>query len=115
MKIAVLGIRGLPANYSGFETCADHTAHHWVKRGHDVLVYCRTNRFPSKTPDLNGIRLKYVTQVESKSFETLSHTFLSILNLLFTEPAYKIVHLYNTGNALFIPFLRICGDRKSVV
>ena len=49
MKIAVLGIRGLPAAYSGFETCAYHTTKHWVLNGHK-FCYCRKPLFDKTYP-----------------------------------------------------------------
>lgn len=114
MKIAVLGIRGLPANYSGFETCADHTSRHWTESGHDVLVYCRRNRYKEKPTHYHGVNLRYTPQLPFKGIETLSHTFLSILDLCFLNRQYKYVHLYNVGNSLFVPFLKIFGKKVLV-
>jgi Domain of unknown function (DUF1972) len=41
MKIAILGTRGIPARYGGFETLADQLSKRLVDRGHEVSVYCR--------------------------------------------------------------------------
>ena len=41
MKIAMLGTRGIPAAYSGFETAVENLAREFVERGHEVIVYCR--------------------------------------------------------------------------
>lgn len=43
MKIAIMDIRGIPANYGGFETFAEGLAPRLVKRGHRVIVYGRSN------------------------------------------------------------------------
>ena len=43
MKIAIMGTRGIPANYGGFETFAEKLSTRLVKRGHEVTVYGRTN------------------------------------------------------------------------
>ena len=43
MKIALLGSRGIPVRYSGFETFYEQLAVRLVKRGHDVTVYNRSN------------------------------------------------------------------------
>ena len=43
MKIAIMGIRGIPANYGGFETFAEYLSVGLVKQGHDVTVYGRSN------------------------------------------------------------------------
>jgi len=42
LRIAFIGTRGVPANYGGFETCAEEVGRRLVKKGHDVTVYCRS-------------------------------------------------------------------------
>jgi glycosyltransferase involved in cell wall biosynthesis len=41
LRIAMLGTRGVPASYSGFETCVEELGSRLAARGHDVTVYCR--------------------------------------------------------------------------
>jgi len=113
-KIAVIGIRGLPANYGGFETCAEYISKRWANEGHQVLVYCRKNHYKDYIPDYYGVRLKYTPSIRSKNLATLSHTLISIINLLVTEPQIKFVHLYNTGNAMFLPLLKLFG-KKTII
>lgn len=108
-KIAVVGIRGLPANYGGLETCAEEVCRRWVRQGREVMVYCRKNRYSDLIPSIDGVRLRYVASIPSKSLDTISHTFFSILDLIFRRRDYKHVHLYNTGNAIFIPLLKLAG------
>ena len=40
MRVAILGTRGIPAAYSGFETAAEQLARRMSERGHEVFVYC---------------------------------------------------------------------------
>jgi glycosyltransferase involved in cell wall biosynthesis len=111
MKIGILGIRGLPAKYGGFETCAEFVSKHWIAQGNQVLVYCRTNHYKKKVDNYNGCRLKYKAAISIKSLETLSHTLNCALDLVIFERSVKCVHLYNGGNAIFIPLLRIAGKK----
>ena len=39
MKIAILGTRGIPNNYGGFEQCAEYLSVGLVKKGHEVSIY----------------------------------------------------------------------------
>jgi len=39
MKIAILGTRGIPNNYGGFEQCAEYLSVGLVKKGHDITIY----------------------------------------------------------------------------
>ncbi len=108
-RIAVIGIRGLPPNYGGLETCAEEVCTRWVHAGNDVLVYCRSNRYPDRPADFDGVKLRYLPSLPSKSLDTISHTFLCVLDLIFVNRGYRNVHLYNTGNAIFLPLLRLAG------
>ena len=111
MKIAVLGIRGIPASYSGFETCAQETTKYWQAKGEDVLVYCRKHWYKERLYEVNGVRLKYISSIKTTSLDTLTHTLFSILDLIFFERKTKVVHLYNTGNAIYIPLLKLVGRK----
>ena len=41
MRIAMIGTRGVPARYGGFETAVEEVGRRLTARGHDVTVYCR--------------------------------------------------------------------------
>ena len=41
MQIAMIGTRGVPARYGGFETCVEEVGRRLVAAGHQVRVYCR--------------------------------------------------------------------------
>jgi glycosyltransferase involved in cell wall biosynthesis len=104
MRIALLGTRGIPANYGGFETFAEELSTRLVARGHEVTVYCR-ERFPE--PRYRGVRLQYLPTIRHKYFDTLAHTFVSTLHLL----AHRVdAALYcNGANAVFTLWPRIFG------
>ena len=79
MRIAILGTRGIPANYGGFETFAEELSARLVERGHEVTVYCR-----ERHPDgqYRGVRLQYLPTIRHKYFDTLAHTCVSTFHLL---------------------------------
>ncbi|MEM7258101.1 MAG: glycosyltransferase [Pseudomonadota bacterium] len=109
--IAVIGIRGLPANYGVIVTCADEVTRRWVDAGHEVRVYCRSARYPERPAEIDGVQLVYTPSLPSKSLDTVSHTFNSIIHLLFTGRRFRCVHLYNTGNSIFLPLLKLFGKK----
>ena len=57
MKIALLGTRGIPASYSGFETCVEQLGQRLVQRGHEVTVYCRSHHITYEGAHYKGMRL----------------------------------------------------------
>ena len=104
MRIAILGTRGIPANYGGFETFAEELSIRLVKRGHEVTVYCREKHPFQK---FQGVRLQYLPTIHHKYFDTLAHTFVSILWLL-AHPV-DVVLCCNAGNAIFTFVPRLFG------
>jgi glycosyltransferase involved in cell wall biosynthesis len=111
MRIAILGTRGIPGNYGGFETFAEELSALLVERGHEVTVYCRTGNAPDEPPTLRGVRLVHLPSLRNKYAETLSHTLFSAAHALFRR--YDIVYVCNSANApiCWIPWLR----RQTVV
>jgi len=104
MKIAILGTRGIPASYGGFETFAEELSRRLAARGHDVVVYCR---FRSAGPEYLGVRLRYLPTIRHKYLDTVFHTFLSSLDLLHHRPDAAL--FCNAANALFTFVPRLAG------
>ena len=104
MRIALLGTRGIPANYGGFETFAEELSTRLAARGHDVTVYCR-ERFAK--PMYRGVRLQYLPTIRHKYFDTVAHTFVSTLHLL-THRVDAALYC-NGANAVFTLWPRLVG------
>jgi len=104
MRIALLGTRGIPAHYGGFETFAEELSTRLVRLGHSVTVYCRER--PPESP-WRGVELRYLPTIRHKYLDTLAHTGLSTLHLLFHR---SDVALYcNAANAIFTILARLAG------
>jgi glycosyltransferase involved in cell wall biosynthesis len=80
MKVAILGTRGIPASYSGFETAAEQIASRLVARGHEVVVYCRPHVVDRRLRTYKGARLVHLPTVRNKYLDTFVHTFLSAMH-----------------------------------
>ena len=104
MRIALLGTRGIPASYGGFETFAEEISVRLAERGHEVTVYCR-ERHPEAR--YRGVRLQYLPTIRHKYFDTLAHTCISTLHLL----GHRVdAALYcNGANAIFTLWPRPFG------
>jgi glycosyltransferase involved in cell wall biosynthesis len=104
LRIAILGTRGIPARYGGFETFAEELSTRLTARGHRVTVYCR-ERHPE--PTYRGVSLVYLPTWRHKYFDTIVHTFFSTVHLIFHRAD---VALYcNGANAVFTLAPRIFG------
>jgi len=81
MKIVLIGTRGLPAAYSGFETAVENIGSRLAARGHHVTVYCRPHMLEGRYPVYRGMDLVYVPTVRNKYLDTIVHTFLCTLHM----------------------------------
>ena len=102
MRIAILGTRGIPANYSGFETSVEETAWRLAERGHEVTVYCRAGQVNPSNGEYRGVRLVTLPSLQSKHLDTTTHTTLSVLHLLTHRPYPDVVQMYGVGNSLWL-------------
>jgi glycosyltransferase involved in cell wall biosynthesis len=106
MKIAILGTRGIPGRYGGFETFAEELSVRLVAAGHEVTVYCRWGNSPGRPTSHRGVRLVHLPAIRTKYTDTLSHTLLSAIHAL--GQRYDIAYVCNSANApiCLIPWLR---------
>lgn len=104
MRFAIVGTRGIPARYGGFETFAEELSTRLAARGHQVTVYCR-DRHPETV--YRGVRLQYLPTVRHKYTDTIVHTGLSTLHLLGGK--YDALLYCNAANAVFTWLPRAFG------
>lgn len=109
LKIAILGTRGIPANYGGFETFAEELATRLVAMGHHVSVYCRHPFFeqPKTSATYRGVQLISTPTVMHKYLETPLHALTSFLDLFKRD--FDVLLLCNAANAPFAFIPRLLG------
>ena len=108
MRIALVGTRGVPARYGGFETCVEEVGRRLVQAGHEVVVYCRKDDGDQAAlTTFEGMQLVHLPAVSKKSLETLSHTALSVAHL--RRHPVDVAIVFNSANSPFVPWLRRAG------
>lgn len=106
LRISMLGTRGVPARYGGFETAIEEVGSRLAARGHQVLVYSRNAEPERPLPALHrGMRVVELPALKRRSLETLSHTGRSLAHLLARTPP-DVAVVFNSANAPFLPALR---------
>ncbi len=106
MRIALVGTRGVPAAYGGFETAVEEVGRRLVGRGHDVTVYCRGGDVTRQ--EFLGMHLVHLPAVQSRTLETLSHTAASVAHL-FVHRRPDVAVVFNAANSPFLPVLKAKG------
>lgn len=106
LRIALIGTRGVPARYGGFETAVEEVGRRLVERGHSVTVYCRTVPGGDRAAEHLGMRLVHLPALRRKTLETLSHTLLSAVHAAVRGERFDAAIVFNAGNAVFVPLVR---------
>ncbi len=105
MKIAMMGTRGVPAQYGGFETAVEEIGSGLVALGHEVVVYCRGQQHAGAQH--RGMSRVVLPSLQRRSLETLSHTGVSTAHALRHRPDVALV--FNAANAPWVATLRAAG------
>jgi glycosyltransferase involved in cell wall biosynthesis len=113
VRVAILGTRGIPAAYGGFETLAEELSVRLAARGHDVTVYARRGGVLEETASFRGVRVVFTPTVRQKYLETVVHGFTSGLHAA-TE-AYDAVLFCNGANALSCRLPRLLGSGTRIL
>jgi glycosyltransferase involved in cell wall biosynthesis len=103
----MVGTRGVPARYGGFETAIEEIGSRLVAHGHEVTVYCRGERHPERS--YKGMRLVHLPTLKVKVAETLVHTALSVLHATARRLIRRgpdVVLMFNAANSPLLPMVR---------
>src|SRR5438105_4272145 len=109
MRVAVMGGRGIPANYGGFETLMEELGARLAARGHDVTVYCRVPQIRLGGGQYRGIRLVKLPTMRTKHLDTLVHSTLSVVHAL--TQRYELVLMLIAGNSPVSWIPRLAGQK----
>jgi glycosyltransferase involved in cell wall biosynthesis len=112
MKIAILGSRGIPGNYGGFETFAENLSTLLSKREHELTVYCCSAYSNSQESNYNGVMRVILPTVKKKSLEKLIYNLLSLIHVSFTKN--EIILMLGVSVSIFCFIPRIFGKRIAI-
>ncbi len=107
MRIAMIGIKAIPARFGGFETAVDEISRGLVRRGDQVIVYNRSGMSTNVGASYEGVRLVNLPTLQSKNLSTIVHAFVSTVHVLFHR--VDVVHYYTTGTTIFAPLPKLMG------
>jgi glycosyltransferase involved in cell wall biosynthesis len=109
MKIAMLGLKGIPATYGGVERYTEEVATRLASRGHEVIVYCRAHYTPKEVTlqPYKGVTLVRHRTWHTKTTDALSHTYLATRDLI--RRRVDVAHYYSLGPGVFAGMPRRAG------
>jgi glycosyltransferase involved in cell wall biosynthesis len=113
VKVAILGTRGVPAAYGGFETLAEELSVRLARRGHDVTVYARRGCVGEELSSFLGVRVVFTPTIRHKYLDTVVHGVTSGLHA--AAEGYDAVLVCNGANALTCRLPRLLGSGTLVL
>ncbi|MEI6586372.1 MAG: DUF1972 domain-containing protein [Sediminibacterium sp.] len=99
LKVSIIGSRGYPYVYSGYETLVKHIGERMVAKGVQVTVYCHSYLFKEQPKQVNGIQLKYIPTLKSKILSQPIHSFFAFWHAAFSKADVLLV--LNVSNGPF--------------
>jgi len=104
-SVAIIGTRGYPSYYGGFETAVRRLAPYLAENDWDVMVYGRRGSTVDDDADRNErVQTKVTWGVESKSISTLTYGLSASLDAWRRKPDVALV--MNVANGFWLPVLK---------
>jgi len=99
VHVAIIGTRGYPYVYSGYETFIRELVERLPEKNVEVTVYCHRNLFKERPKEVNGVKLVYIPTIETKALSQLIHSFLSMVHACFSKA--DVIFVVNSANGPF--------------
>lgn len=112
LHVAIVGTRGYPYVYGGYETFVKEMGERLVQRGIEVTIYCHAPLFEKQPKKVNGINLVYIPCVETKSLSQLTNSLLSMLHVCFSK--VDVVFVVNSANGPFGILTKLFGKPSTI-
>ncbi len=112
LKIAIIGSRGYPIVYSGYETFVKEVSERLVAQNIDVRVYCQKHLFSARPKIVNGVELVYMPTVQTKSLNQLVHSFFSMVHACFSKT--DVILVVNAANGPF-GLISLLAQKKTLI
>lgn len=103
LRIAMIGQRGLPATFGGIEHHVEELGARLAARGHEVIVYCRTNYAEERTACFRGMRLRHLPTVNRKHLDAIVHSSLATLDAMARRVDIAHYHAVGPGIPAILP------------
>jgi len=107
LKLAIIGSRGIPSEYGGFETFTEYLSTALVKKGLDVSVSCEYSE--ERIPNYNGVNLFYFPLKQPKNcFLRIFYEFIyDFYSLIWASINSDIIYMlgYSASLFFFVPIL----------
>lgn len=112
LKVAIMGAKGYPYVYGGYDTLIKELGERLIAKGVQVRVYNHRALFTDRPRFVNGIECIYTPAIESKSLTQVTHTFFSMIHACFSD--VDVIFVVNSGNGPFGLISKLFGKPTAI-
>ena len=116
MKIAVIGVKGLPAKQGGIEHYCEALYPKMVEQGHSIDLFARSSYIEKpwfSISEHKGVRVICLPSFPLRGLDALTNSFFAALLASYKD--YDIIHFHALGPALFSIIPRLLSSAKVIV
>lgn len=113
IKVAIVGVVGVPSNYGGFETLAESLVkfHNASSLPDQITVYCSGRNYPSRRPTFLSARLKYV-QLNANGIQSIFYDIVSLCSAVWNRN--NVILLLGVSGAIALPLVRLFSSARVI-
>lgn len=111
MKVAIIGIQGVPSHYGGFESLVENIIGENCSRDIHYTIFCSSLDMANRQKEYKGCRLKYVG-LHANGISSIPYDILSMIRAI---RGYDTILVLGTSGCIFLPILRLLSRSKIVV
>ena len=112
-SLAIIGVRGIPVVYSGFETFAEELSVRLVKRGYRVEVYARKHAL-RENRSYKNVKVITLPSINLKGIDTLTHSLISTIHACLSRDRVGIIYYLGVGSSVWSGLPRLFGIKTIV-
>ena len=113
LRIAMIGVRGVPATFGGIERHVEELGARLAARGHDITVFCRSNYGGAGSGSHRGMRLASRPTVGTKHLDAIAHSGLATVEAM--AASYDVLHYHAIGPGMLAVLPRYLGRARVVL
>jgi glycosyltransferase involved in cell wall biosynthesis len=113
IRIAMIGVRGVPATFGGIERHVEELGARLAARGHDITVFCRSNYSGPVPGSYRGMRLTSLPTVGTKHLDAIVHSGLATMEAM--AASYDILHYHAIGPGMLAVLPRYLARARVVL
>lgn len=111
ITVAILGSRGIPANYGGYETIAQELSTGLAKLRFEVYVSCESKHFiPEYSREYKGVKLIYFPII--RSIRNISEVILyDLLSVIWSSLRTDVIYMLGYSSVITLLIPRLFGKK----